>query len=106
MSGSRAEPWPAIQLDQTELSLTGSCSTAIAAAVEQQGASAAEIARDVRRTAGSTQEVTANISGVSLAASGTGAAAEQVLGAAGHLSCQAERLSCQVNGFVAEMKAA
>ena len=44
----------------------------IAAAVDEQGAATAEIARNVQQTARSAQDVTANIGGVSQAANGHG----------------------------------
>jgi methyl-accepting chemotaxis protein len=60
----------------------------------------------VQQTAHSTQEVTANIGGVSEAANDTGAAAGEVLGAASGLSQQAEQLSAEVKTFVAGIRAA
>ena len=80
--------------------------TAIASAVEEQGAATNEIARNVQQTADSTREVTSHITGVSQGAAGTGAAAGQVLSAAGELSKQAESLSAEVGGFVADVRAA
>ena len=79
---------------------------AIAAAVEEQGAATAEIARNVQQTASATHEVTSNIVDVSRAANETGAAAGQVLGAAGDLSQHARRLSEEVGTFVTGVRAA
>jgi methyl-accepting chemotaxis protein len=83
-----------------------SISTLIAAAVEEQGAATAEMARSVRQTAHAAQKVTINISGVNQAAGETGAAAMQVLGAAGDLSRQSDRLSTEVQTFVADVRLA
>ena len=80
--------------------------TAIAAAVEQQGAATQEISRNVMQAAQGTQEVTSNIGSVKHAATSTGAAAGQVLSAAGDLSRQSEQLTGEVNGFLAGLKAA
>ncbi|MBX6321392.1 MAG: HAMP domain-containing protein [Rhodospirillaceae bacterium] len=80
--------------------------TAIASAVEQQGAATQEIARNVHQAARGTQEVSGNIAGVTQAAGETGAAASQVLSAAGDLSRQAEALHRQVDGFLAALRAA
>lgn len=66
-------------------------STAISAAVEEQGAA--------------TQEVTSNITGVSQASSETGHAASETLSAAGELSRQAENLSATVDNFLDEVRA-
>ena len=80
--------------------------TAIAAAIEEQGAATGEITRNVQQAALGTQEVANNIAGVSAAAGETGAAAHQVLGAATELSQQAERMRQDVATFVAAVRAA
>ncbi|HEV2673402.1 MAG TPA: methyl-accepting chemotaxis protein [Aliidongia sp.] len=80
--------------------------TAIAAAIEEQGAATGEITRNVQQAAVGTQEVASNIAGVSAAAGETGAAAHQVLGAATELSQQAERMRSDVANFVAAVRAA
>ncbi|HYH17222.1 MAG TPA: methyl-accepting chemotaxis protein [Azospirillum sp.] len=81
-------------------------STAIAAAVEEQGAATHEISRSVQQAAAGTREVTGNIERVSAAAGETGTAASQVLGAAGLLSGQAESLRDEVERFLGAIKAA
>ena len=80
--------------------------TAIAAAIEEQGAATGEITRNVQQAALGTQEVANNIAGVSAAAGETGTAAHQVLGAATELSQQAERMRQDVATFVAAVRAA
>ena len=80
--------------------------TAIASAIEQQGAATKEISRNVQDAARGTQEVNSNISGVQRAADDTGAAANQVLGAAEQLSAQSRDLAGQVTSFLAEVRAA
>jgi methyl-accepting chemotaxis protein len=80
-------------------------STAIAAAVEEQGAATQEIARNVQQAAAGTNEVSSSISGVIKAASETGAASSRVLGAAGELSSNAGILRAQVDGFIAKVRA-
>src|SRR5439155_26415316 len=55
--------------------------TAIAAAVEEQGAATREIARNVQHAAGGTAEVSSNIVGVSTASAEAGSAAGEVLSA-------------------------
>ncbi|KQO53872.1 methyl-accepting chemotaxis protein [Methylobacterium sp. Leaf85] len=80
--------------------------TAIAAAVEQQGAATQEIVRNVAQAATGTGEVTSNITGVAQAAEDTGAAASQVLGAASELSHQSEHLTAEVKRFLATVRAA
>ncbi len=96
----------AIQGIRSTIEEVSSISMTIAAAVEEQGAATAEIARSVQMTAASTQDVTANITGMSQAATQTRGAANQVLGAADSLSRQAEQLTTEVGSFIAEVRAA
>lgn len=78
----------------------------IAAAVEQQGATTQEIARNVQQAANGAQEVTRNIASVKKSSTASGTAATQVLTAADELSKQAESLTREVNSFITEVKAA
>ena len=81
-------------------------STAIAAAIEEQGAATAEISSNVLQAARGTQDVSSSIVNVTQAASETGAAAEQMLSSAGDLSKQGETLREKVDMFVARVRAA
>ena len=81
-------------------------STAIAAAIEQQGAATREITRNTHEAARGAQEVSGTITDVSQAAGETGAAAAQLLGSAGALGRQAEALNTQVSNFLAKLRAA
>ncbi len=80
--------------------------TTIASAVEEQGVSTQEIARNVQEAAKGTQEVNDNIGGVTTAAANTGAASNQVLESAQQLSAQAEGLRGEVERFLADVRAA
>ncbi len=80
--------------------------TAIAAAVEQQGVATSEIARNVQQAAQGTHDVSANINGVSDAATETGNTASRMLGASGELSEQAAAVKSEVEAFVAKIRAA
>jgi methyl-accepting chemotaxis protein len=80
--------------------------TAIAAAIEEQGAATGEITRNVQQAAVGTQEVAETIAGVSAAAGETGAAASQVLSAASELAAQGEMLRREVANFVTMVRAA
>lgn len=75
-------------------------STAIAAAMEEQGATTQEVARNVQEAASGTQEVTSNITGVTEASRETGIAASQVTAASGELSKQAVSLKNEVTEFL------
>jgi methyl-accepting chemotaxis protein len=80
--------------------------TAIASAVEQQGAATQEIARNVSQAAKGTAEVSSNIAGVSAAAEQTGTAASAVLASANELSKNSEALKAYVESFLKEVRAA
>jgi methyl-accepting chemotaxis protein len=80
-------------------------SMTIAAAVEQQGVSTREIARNVQEAARGTGEVDANIDKVNQAAGETGAAAGQVMSATESLTRRAEALSHEVERFLAGIRA-
>jgi methyl-accepting chemotaxis protein len=80
--------------------------SAISAAVEQQGAATREIVHAVTQASSGTTEVTSNITGVASAAEQTGAAAHQVQDASAELAQQAEQLRYQVTTFLSNVRAA
>jgi methyl-accepting chemotaxis protein len=80
--------------------------SAIASAVEEQGAATREIAHNVSQAAKGTGEVSANIVGVRDAARETGVAADQVVASAAELSKNGEMLKTQVEAFLCEVRAA
>jgi methyl-accepting chemotaxis protein len=80
--------------------------SAIASAVEQQGAATRDISHNIQLVAQGTNGVASNIAGVNEAAAETGTAATQVLTAADDLSRQADRLRTDVNGFLVKIRAA
>jgi methyl-accepting chemotaxis protein len=81
-------------------------STAIAAAMEQQGATTSEITRNAHEAARGTNEVSSSIGNVTRAAGETGAASAQVLTSADELGKQAETLRATVGSFLGEIRAA
>jgi methyl-accepting chemotaxis protein len=81
-------------------------SSAIAAAVEEQGAATQEISRNVQRAANGTQQVSANISDVQRGAGETGSASSQVLSAAQSLSGDSKRLKGEVSKFLSSVRVA
>ncbi|MBW7971715.1 HAMP domain-containing methyl-accepting chemotaxis protein [Bradyrhizobium sp. BR 10289] len=81
-------------------------SSAVAAAVEQQGAATQEISRNVQQAAHGTQRVSTNISDVQRGASDTGSASSQVLSAARSLSSDSNRLKQEVAKFLSSVHAA
>jgi methyl-accepting chemotaxis protein len=77
-----------------------STSSAIASAVQQQGAATHEIAASAQSAAASAHQVTDNIAGVGQAAEMTGAAATQLMGLSNGLTNRAADLSSEVENFV------
>jgi methyl-accepting chemotaxis protein len=80
--------------------------TAIASAVEQQGAATREIARNIQHAAGGTSEVSSNIVGVSTASAEAGSAANEVFSASSALSREAEILRSEIDMFLSNIRAA
>ncbi|MBR0714207.1 methyl-accepting chemotaxis protein [Bradyrhizobium liaoningense] len=80
--------------------------TAIAAAVEEQGAATREIARNIQHAAGGTSEVSSNIVGVSTASAEAGAAATEVLTASDALRREADVLRSEIDAFLGNIRAA
>ncbi|MBW7964381.1 methyl-accepting chemotaxis protein [Bradyrhizobium sp. BR 10261] len=81
-------------------------SSAVAAAVEEQGAATQEISRNIQQAAHGTQRVSTNIRDVERGAADTGSASSQVLSAARSLSTDSNRLKTEVAKFIASVKAA
>jgi methyl-accepting chemotaxis protein len=80
--------------------------TAIAAAVEEQGAATREIARNIQHAAGGTSEVSSNIVGVSTASAEAGTAANEVLNASSALRREADVLRSEIDVFLSNIRAA
>lgn len=80
--------------------------SAIAAAVEQQGAATQEISRNVQEASVGTAEVSRNIGEVTDSSQTTGRSAGDVSGAAGDLRQQSIRLNAEVEKFLNSLKSA
>ncbi len=96
----------AIEKIRNIISEINDISTTIASAVEEQGVSTQEIARNVQQAAKGTQDVNSNIESVNKAAGETGSAANQVLSASEEMSRQAEGLRGEVDRFLQEVRSA
>ena len=81
-------------------------STAIASAVEEQGAATQEISRNVQEASSGTAEVSSNITGVTMASQNTSAGSTQVLSAASELAKNGARLRQEVESFLQSVRAA
>jgi methyl-accepting chemotaxis protein len=80
--------------------------TAIAAAVEEQGAATQEISRNTQYAAQGTRNVSENIAGVKVDADAAATAAQNVRHASETLETQSLQLSSQVTEFLAKIRAA
>jgi methyl-accepting chemotaxis protein len=96
----------AIKTISTTIERLSEISSAIAAAVEEQGAATQEISRNVQQAAHGTQQVSANITDVQRGATETGSASSQVLTAAKMLSGDSSRLKQEVGRFLDSVRAA
>ena len=96
----------AIRNISNTISQINEVTTAIAAAVEQQGAATREIARNIQHAAGGTSEVSSNIIGVSTASAEAGSAASEVLNASGALRREADVLRSGIDAFLSNIRVA
>ena len=106
IQGSTQEAVDTIKGIGTIIDKMSEIATTVAAAVEQQGAATAEIARNIQQAASGTQNVSNNIVGVSNAANQTGETASDVLESSDGLAAESEALSAEVGRFLARIKAA
>ncbi len=106
MQGATRDAVTAIQNIGRTIGRIDEIAAAIAAAVEQQGATTRDIASNVQQAAGGTDEVSNNIAGVSQAVGEAGEAARQVLGGAAELATQSELLRSEVDRFLERVRAA
>ena len=76
----------------------------IAEAVRQQSRTTSEIARNMLESAGSTREITLNMSSVSAAIGDTDAATGRMMASAGVVGTQVETLRAEAARFTAQMQ--
>jgi methyl-accepting chemotaxis protein len=96
----------AIRNISSTISEINDVTTAIAAAVEEQGAATREIARNIQHAAGGTSDVSSNIVGVSNASNEAGTAAGEVLDASDALRREADVLRAEIDAFLSNIRAA
>jgi methyl-accepting chemotaxis protein len=106
IQGATQSSVEAIQGITATIGRVSEIASAIAAAVEEQGAATLEIARNVAEAARGTGAVSENIAGVNDAARETGVAATRVVDSAAELSQSGEMLKAQVEAFLREVRAA
>ena len=106
IQGATREAVQAIQGITQTISKINDSASAIAAAVEEQGAATNEIARNVQQASSGTNEVSSNIASVRQAASQTGESSGNVLSAAQALTKDADTLRTRIDDFLSKVRAA
>ena len=100
MQGATNEAVEAISSVRTIIGSKSEISNTIASAMEEQGATTQDIARNIQEATSGVNEVTSNITGVSVSASQTGNPATEVLTAARDLAAQADTWRVEVEAFL------
>ena len=106
MQTATADSVAAIKEIGSTITLISEVSSAIAAAVEQQGAATQEIARNVQQSAQLSTQVAAEVTEVKRGSSETSAAAGEVLTASRSLAHESDHLKSQVETFLDTVRAA
>jgi methyl-accepting chemotaxis protein len=106
MQTATAETVAAIKEIGSTITLISEVSSAIAAAVEQQGAATQEIARNVQQSAQLSTQVASEVTEVKRGSSETSSASGEVLTAARSLAHESDHLKTQVETFLDTVRAA
>jgi methyl-accepting chemotaxis protein len=106
MQSATEETIAEIRKISSTITLISEVSSAIAAAVEQQGAATQEIARNVQQSAQLSTQVASEVTEVKRGSSETSAASGQVQTAASSLSRESDRLKNEVEKFLNTVRAA
>ena len=106
MQTATADTVAAIREIGSTITLISEVSSAIAAAVEQQGAATQEIARNVQQSAHLSTQVASEVTEVKRGSSETSAASGEVLTAAHSLAHESDHLKNQVEKFLETVRAA
>jgi len=106
MQLATAETVAEIREISSTITLISEVSSAIAAAVEEQGAATQEIARNVQRSAELSTQVASEVTEVSRGSSETSLVSSQVLTAAQSLATESDRLKDEVEKFLGTVRAA
>jgi len=106
MQGATTQAVEAIRAIGSTVDRTSDIATAIAAAVEEQGATTREIARSAAQVAQATETVARRIEGIRSAADATGSSAGAVLQASGALSGDSAVLRERADGFLRAIRVA
>src|SRR5258708_662948 len=106
MQTATQEAVGSIKMISSTIGKISEITTAISAAIEEQGAATQEISGNIQRTAAGTSQVAGTIAEVSHGANQTGAASSQLLSSAKQLSDSTTSLQAEIDGFLKSIAAA
>ena len=106
MQTATQEAVGSIKMISSTIGKISEITSAISAAIEEQGAATQEISGNIQRTASGTSEVAGTIAEVSQGATQTGAASSQLLSSAKQLSVSTASLQSEIDGFLKSIAAA
>jgi methyl-accepting chemotaxis protein len=106
MQTATQEAVGSIKMISSTIGKISEITSAISAAIEEQGAATQEISGNIQRTADGTAQVAGTIAEVSHGANQTGAASSQLLSSAKQLSESTTSLQAEIDGFLKSIAAA
>jgi methyl-accepting chemotaxis protein len=106
MQTATQEAVGSIKMISSTIGKISEITSAISAAIEEQGAATQEISGNIQRTADGTSQVAGTIAEVSHGANQTGAASSQLLSSAKQLSDSTSSLQAEIDGFLKSIAAA
>jgi methyl-accepting chemotaxis protein len=106
MQTATQEAVGSIKMISSTIGKISEITSAISAAIEEQGAATQEISGNIQRTADGTSQVAGTIAEVSHGANQTGAASSQLLSSAKQLSDSTTSLQAEIDGFLKSIAAA
>jgi archaellum component FlaC len=105
MQTATQEAVGSIKMISSTIGKISEITSAISAAIEEQGAATQEISGNIQRTAAGTSQVAGTIAEVSQGANQTGAASSQLLSSAKQLSDSTNNLQSEIDGFLKSIAA-
>jgi methyl-accepting chemotaxis protein len=106
MQTATQEAVGSIKMISSTIGKISEITSAISAAIEEQGAATQEISGNIQRTADGTSQVAGTIAEVSHGANQTGAASSQLLSSAKQLTDSTASLQAEIDGFLKSIAAA
>jgi methyl-accepting chemotaxis protein len=106
MQTATQEAVGSIKMISSTIGKISEITTAISAAIEEQGSATQEISGNIQRTANGTSQVAGTVAEVTQGATQTGAASAQLLSSAKQLTQSTAKLQAEIDGFLTSIAAA